>query len=76
MEEHKHCKVCKKVIKKPEEGKDGLIGFFDLVKYGYNRNVIYYELEVCEICVIKEGIKRFLKKSKNNKPEGMEFGKK
>ena len=49
MKEHIHCKVCKAVI---EELDDGIYDIF-------NKNIIYYNLKVCEKCVVKAGIKRY-----------------
>ena len=65
MVEHKHCKICNKVIEKPDSY---------LVSLAFVSNP-FYKLGVCKICVIKEGLKRFNKKNKQEKPKDMNYGK-
>ena len=55
MEEHTHCKLCQAVIKKPDSKSEYFI---------FEKEVIYYTLDVCEKCVIKEGIKSIKKRRK------------
>ncbi len=55
MRKHKHCRICQTMLIKPKDSLGVFVGY--KVVEQERKEELYYKLEVCEACLIKEGIK-------------------